>query len=72
MAPSLVGRTLTRTPVVVDGFFLAILWEDGRSVALRRTLSESCKHWSYTPEQKIEIVLASVRGERPVRMYVGL
>jgi transposase len=30
-------------------------------------LSEARKHRSFTPEQKIEIVLAGLRGDRPVR-----
>ena len=30
-------------------------------------MSESRKHRSFTPEQKLEIVLAGLRGDRPVR-----
>ncbi len=30
-------------------------------------MSETRKHRSFTPEQKIEIVLAGLRGDRPVR-----
>jgi transposase len=30
-------------------------------------LSETRRHRSFTPEQKIEIVLAGLRGDRPVR-----
>lgn len=30
-------------------------------------MSEARKHRSFTPEQKIEIVLAGLRGDRPVR-----
>jgi transposase len=29
-------------------------------------MSETRKYWTFTPEQKIEIVLAGLRGDRPV------
>jgi len=34
-------------------------------------MSEARKHRSFTPEQKIEIVLAGLRGDRPVRDVCG-